>query len=93
MTDAWCVLLLQAAGPAEGVVGVTGGAVGSGLGAEGGAEHLPAGKDTTGGGAEHPEGNQPEPGPQQCPPYQPVPGKRCTHTTVDTEYVYMYFEI
>lgn len=67
-------VLLQAPGPAEGVVGVAGGAAGSGLRAERGAEHLPAGADASGGGAEQPEGNQPEPGPQQRSAHQPVPG-------------------
>lgn len=80
-----CVSVLQAAGPAEGRVGVTGRAAGSGLGAEGGAERLPAGTDATGGGAECPEGNQPEPGPQQRPPHQPVPGINHTHTDTHTE--------
>lgn len=74
-----CVVL-QAAGPAEGVVGVAGGAAGSGLGAEGGAERFPAGADSTGGGAQRPEGNQPELGPQQRSPHQPVPGINHTHT-------------
>lgn len=75
-----CVSVLQAAGPAEGVVGIAGGAAGSGLGAEGGVERLPAGADATGGGTQRPEGNQPEPGPQQRPPHQPVPGINQTHT-------------
>lgn len=75
-----CVLVLQAAGPPEGVVGVAGGAAGSGLGAAGGTEHLPAGEDSTGGGAQRPEGNQPKPGPQQRPPHQPVPGISPAHT-------------
>lgn len=56
--------VLQAAGPAEGMVGVTGGAAGTGLSAEGGAECFPAGANTTGGGTQRPEGNQPEPGSQ-----------------------------
>lgn len=70
----------QAAGPPEGVAGVADRVVGSGLHAEGGAERLPAGTDSTGGGAQCPEGNQPEPGPQQRPAYQPVPGNNQTHT-------------
>lgn len=72
--------MLQAAGPAEGGVGVTGGAAGSGLGAEGRAERLPAGADAARGGTQWPEGNQPEPGPHQRPPHQPVPGINHTHT-------------
>lgn len=72
--------LLQASGPAEGVVGVAGGAAGTGLGAEGGAERFPAGTDATGGGTQHPEGNQPEPGLEQCSPHQPVPGINQMHT-------------
>lgn len=74
------MLVLQAAGPAEGVVGVSGGVAGSGFGAEGGAECLPTGADSTGGGAQCPEGNQPEPGSQQRPPHQPVPGITPLHT-------------
>lgn len=77
--------VLQAAGPAEGVVGVTGGAASSGLSAEGGAERLPAGADKTRGGTQCAEGNQPEPGPQQCPPHQPVPGINQTHIHKHTE--------
>lgn len=79
------MLVLQAACPAEGVVGVAGGAAGSGLGAEGGAERVPAGEDSVGGGDQRPEGNQPEPGPQQRPAHQPVPGigdERPTHTVM-----------
>lgn len=67
-------VLLQAPGPAEGVVGLAGGAAGSGHAAERGAEPLPAGTDSSGGGAQQPEGNQPEPGPQQRSAHQPVPG-------------------
>lgn len=58
-----CLSALQAAGPPEGVVGVPGRVVGSGLDAEGGAERLPAGKDPPGGGTEHPEGSTPKSGP------------------------------
>ena len=71
--------VLQAAGPPEGVVGVAGRALGSGLDAEGGAQRLTAGADSTGGQAQLPEGNQLEPGPQQRPPHQPVPGIKQTH--------------
>lgn len=67
-------MLLQAPGSAEGVVGVAGGAAGSGLRAERGAQRRPAGTDASGGGAEQPEGNQPEPGPQHRSTHQPVPG-------------------
>lgn len=66
--------MLQAAGPPEGVVGVAGGAAGSGLSAEGKAERLPAGEDSAGGRAQCPEGNTPKPGPQQRSAYQPVSG-------------------
>lgn len=76
--------LLQASGPAEGVVGVAGGAAGTGLGAEGGAERFPAGTDATGGGTQHPEGNQPEPGLEQRSPHQPVPGINQMHTYTHT---------
>lgn len=80
-----CVSVLQAAGPAEGVVGIAGGAARSGLGAEGGAERLPAGTDATGRGTQHSERDQPEPGPQQRPPHQPVPGiNRHTHKNTHT---------
>lgn len=58
------------------MVGTAGRAAGSGFGAEGGAECVPAGPDASGGRAERPEGNQPEPGPQQRAPHQPVPGIR-----------------
>lgn len=75
--------LTQAPGPAEGVAGVSGGAAGSGLGAEGGAEHCPAGEDSARGGAQHLEGNQPEPGPQQRSAHQPVPGMD-THAYADS---------
>lgn len=74
-----CVWVLQAPGPAEGVVGFSGRAAGSGLRAQGRAERLSAGEDPAGGGAQRPEGNQPEPGPQQRPAHQPVPGST-THT-------------
>lgn len=66
--------VLQAAGPAEGVVGIAGGAAGSGLGAEVRAERFPAGEDSVGGGAQLPEGIKPKPGPQQRSTHQPVPG-------------------
>lgn len=74
------MVLLQAFGPAEGVAGVAGGVAGTGLGAEGGAECFPAGTDATGGGTQHPEGNQPEPGLEQCSSHQPVPGINQMHT-------------
>lgn len=79
--------VLQATGPAEGVVGVAGGAAGSGLRAEGGAECRPAGTDASGGGTQQPEGNQPEPGPQQRSPHQPVPGitQMLSHTHRERE--------
>lgn len=70
------MLVLQAAGPAEGLVGLTGGVAGSGLRAKGGAECLPAGEDSTGGGTQWPERNQSESGPQQRSAHQPVPGNR-----------------
>lgn len=70
------MLALQAAGPAEGLVGLAGGVAGSGLRAKGGAERLPAGEDSTGGGAQRPEGNQSESGPQQRSAHQSVPGNR-----------------
>lgn len=75
-------MVLQAAGPAEGVVGVAGGAAGAGLDAEGGAERFPAGTDASGWGTQRTEGNQPEPGPQQRSPHQPVPGINEIHTGV-----------
>jgi len=78
------VSVVQAAGAAEGRVGVPGGAAGSGLSAEGRAEQLPAGADATGGGTQRPEGNQPEPGPQQRPPHQPVPGIDLKHKNAFT---------
>lgn len=66
------------------MVGVAGGAAGTGLGAEGGAERFPAGTDATGGGTQHPEGNQPEPGLEQRSPHQPVPGINQMHTYTHT---------
>ncbi len=72
--------MLQAAGPAKGVAGVAGRVAGTGVSAAGGAECLPAGADTPGRGTQRPEGNQPEPGPQQRPPHQPVPGINQSYT-------------
>lgn len=71
--------LLQTAGPAPGVAGHGGKAAGPGLGAERGAEHRPAGQDPPGGRPQHPEGDQPEPGPLQRPSHQPVPGTTGYH--------------
>lgn len=86
-SEALSAAVLQATGPAEGVVGVAGGAAGSGLRAEGGAEQCPAGTDASGGGTQQPEGNQPEPGPQQRSPHQPVPGitQMLSHTHRERE--------
>lgn len=87
-------MVLQAAGPAEGVVGVAGGAAGAGLGAQGGAERFPAGTDASRWGTQRTEGNQPEPGPQQRSPHQPVPGinqmhtQKCTYSQIHTGVLY-----
>lgn len=82
------MLVLQAAGPAEGLAGLAGGVAGSGLRAEGRAECRPAGSDSAGGGAEHPEGNQSELGPQQRSAHQSVPGKMIQVSTLTEMWPY-----